>query len=288
MFGFLNINKPIAKTSHDVVAILRRLTNIKQIGHTGTLDPLATGVLPIAIGKASRLIEYLQEDKGYIADIEFGKISDTYDCEGNIEQFSYEKITQTQVEENLNNFVGEIEQIPPVYSAIHYKGKRLYELARQGIIPDDIPKRNVFISQAELIDFNSEKQFAKIKIYCSKGTYIRSIVNDLGMMLGTGAIMTGLQRIKSGVFTIESSHVLSDFLNKSDVASVIINPLKILNFTQKELTNKEFELISYGQSLPTDEFDDGEFICLKMNDKLCAIAQKDNVTQKLITKKVFI
>lgn len=288
MFGFININKPKGKTSHDVVAILRRITKVKQIGHTGTLDPLATGVLPVAIGKASRLIEYLQEDKGYIAEIEFGKISDTYDIEGNIENFSDIKVNKLQIEKNLEKFLGQIEQIPPVYSAVHYKGKRLYELARQGIIPDDIPKRIVEIHKIELLDFDESKQIAHVEIFCSKGTYIRSIVNDLGMMLGCGAVMTALERIKSGFFEINGSLNLDELANLDDMSSVLINPLDILNFKQKELSDKEYDFISHGHSLCSDEFEQEEFVSLKKNNKLCAIAQKDAKTQKLVTKKVFI
>lgn len=168
MFGFLNIYKPKGITSHDVVGVLRKITKIRQIGHTGTLDPMAEGVLPVAISKASRLIEYLVEDKGYIAEVTFGKISDTYDIEGKIEDFSDKKVTSDEINEKLRSFSGEIEQIPPAFSAVHYKGKRLYELARNGEIPDDIPKRKVFIAKSELVDFDESRQIGKIAIECSK------------------------------------------------------------------------------------------------------------------------
>lgn len=288
MMGFVNIDKPKGKTSHDVVAILRRLLKIKQIGHTGTLDPMATGVLPVAIGKASRLIEYLKEDKAYIAELEFGKISDTYDIEGNVEKYSDVKVSKNQVIDALKNFDGEIEQVPPAHSAVHYKGKRLYELARQGIIPDDIPKRKVYIQKAVLLEFDEENQLAKIEIECSKGTYIRSIVNDLGMMLGCGAVMTGLIRIKSGLFTIKDSVNLTENTTPENIASSLINPLDILDFKQKELSDTEAEKIKNGQALVTNEYCDGEFVCLKKNNILRAIAQKDDSKNLLITKKVFI
>lgn len=288
MMGFVNINKPKGKTSHDIVAMLRRILKIKQIGHTGTLDPMATGVLPVAIGKASRLIEYLKEDKAYIAELQFGMISDTYDIEGVVEKFSDTKITNEQIIEALKNFRGEIEQLPPAYSAVHYKGKRLYELARQGVIPDDIPKRTVFIDKIDLLEFDYETQIAKIEVECSKGTYIRSIINDLGMMLGCGAVMTGLKRTKSGLFEIKFALTIDENTSIDDIKNAIMNPLEILHFKQKELTDIEIQRIKNGQYIYTTDFNDGEFVCLKQNNKLCAVAQKDNSKNILITKKVFI
>lgn len=288
MFGFININKPQKMTSHDVVAVLRRITSIKQIGHTGTLDPLATGVLPIAIGKASRLIEYLNEDKAYIAKLQFGVISDTYDSEGNIENYSKTKVTESDVLQNIEKFKGEIEQIPPAHSAVHYKGKRLYELARQGIIPDDIPKRKVVITKNELLEFDEENQTATIEISCSKGTYIRSIVNNLGMELGCGAIMTGLTRIKSGLFTIENAIDLENLKTAEDVQKNLINPVDVLSYKQKELSKKEYEDVSHGRSIKTSEYENDELVSLTFKDKLCAIAQQNNKEEKLSVRKVFI
>ena len=288
MFGFLNINKPQGMTSHDVVSVLRKITHIKQIGHTGTLDPLATGVLPIAISKASRLIEYLNEDKAYIAKLQFGFISDTYDSEGNIEKYSDKKVTKEEILQNIEKFKGTIEQIPPAHSAVHYKGKRLYELARKGIIPDDIPKRIVIISKLELLEFDDEKQTATLEIACSKGTYIRSIVNDLGFELDTGAIMTDLTRIKSGLFNIDTAVNLKDIKEIADVQKNLINPLDVLTYKQRELTLKEYDDVSHGRSINTSDYENNEFILLTLNEKLCAIAQKDNKEQKLSVRKVFI
>lgn len=288
MFGFININKPGGMTSHDVVSKLRKISKIKQIGHTGTLDPMATGVLPVAIGKASRLIEFLTEDKGYIAKLQFGKISDTYDIEGAVENYSDKKVTQQQVQAGLQKFRGKIEQIPPVYSAVHYKGKRLYELARQGQIPEDIPSRTVFINVLELLEFNEEEQTALLKIECSKGTYIRSIINDLGMELGCGAVMTELKRTKSGLFTIDNAIALDMLTDREDVEKYLINPVEVLSYKCYELTEFEYQKIIHGQSLLTKQFDDNEYVLLVFDNKLCAISKKDDKSQKLITKKVFI
>lgn len=288
MFGFININKPSGMTSHDVVSKLRKISKIKQIGHTGTLDPMATGVLPVAIGKASRLIEFLTEDKGYIAKLQFGKISDTYDIEGAVENYSDKKVTQQQVQAGLQKFRGKIEQIPPAYSAVHYKGKRLYELARQGQIPEDIPSRTVFINVLELLEFNEEEQTALLKIECSKGTYIRSIINDLGMELGCGAVMTELKRTKSGLFTIDNAIALDMLTDREDVEKYLINPVEVLSYKCYELTEFEYQKIIHGQSLLTKQFDDNEYVLLVFDNNLCAISQKDDKSQKLITKKVFI
>ena len=157
MFGFLNVYKPKGMTSHDVVSVLRRVSKIKQIGHTGTLDPFAEGVLPICIGKATRLIEYLNDEKAYIGTIQFGKSTTTYDIEGEGVNFSDKKITLPQIEENLDYFRGEIEQTPPLYSAIKIKGKKLYEYARKGE-KIEIPKRKVFIEKLEVLNFDEENQ----------------------------------------------------------------------------------------------------------------------------------
>ncbi|MFR1503408.1 MAG: tRNA pseudouridine(55) synthase TruB [Opitutales bacterium] len=288
MFGFLNINKPKGMTSHDVVAMLRRALKIKQIGHTGTLDPMATGVLPVAIGKASRLIEYLQENKGYIADVQFGKVSDTFDTEGAVKDYSNKKAAKEQIKEALNNFRGKIEQIPPAHSAVHYKGKRLYELARQGIIPDDIPKRTVFVTKLELVEFDEESQSAKLEIHCSKGTYIRSIINDLGLTIGTGAVMSGLVRTKSGLFELENAISPDCITDKAEAEKYLINPIEVLSYKCYELTEIEYKKIQHGQSIATDDFEDNEYVCLTFNNELCAISQKQENSNILVTKKVFI
>ena len=204
MFGFLNIYKPKGKTSHDVVAILRRLTKIKQIGHTGTLDPFAEGVLPICIGKATRLIEYLEDDKAYIGTVQFGKSTTTYDIEGEGVNFSEKKATLEELESALPNFRGEIQQFPPIYSAIKVNGKKLYEYARKGE-EVKIEPRNVTLYKLDIVNFNYENQTAELLIECSKGTYIRSIAHDLGEALGCYGHLIKLVRIKAGKFEINEA-----------------------------------------------------------------------------------
>lgn len=287
-FGFLNINKPRGMTSHDVVALLRRIMKIKQIGHTGTLDPMAAGVLPVAVGKAARLIEYLDEGKSYRAELLLGKVSDSYDTEGNIIDFSDKKVCQQEIESALNNFEGEIEQVPPAYSAVHYNGKRLYELARQGMIPDDIPTRKVVVNSVQLVDFDETAQCALLDIDCSKGTYIRSIIHDLGQLLGCGAVMSGLVRTKSGVFTIENALHLTKDTPLEEIQKYLINPVEVLSYKCCELSDLQLEKIKHGQSLPGMPYQNVEFVCLTYAKELCAIAQMDCESKRLITKKVFV
>ena len=207
LFGFLNVYKPKGMTSFDVVAVLRRITKIKQIGHTGTLDPFAVGVLPICIGKSTRLIEYLNDDKEYLATVQFGQDTDTYDLEGKVTKSYGKKITKDEVIEVLKSFEGEIEQFPPIYSAIKVNGKKLYELARNGIEIERKPRR-VEISHIEILECSLPK--IHFRVSCSKGTYIRALCADIGDKLGCGAAMKSLIRTRVGTFVIEEAWKLSE------------------------------------------------------------------------------
>ena len=287
MKGFLCVYKPSGISSFGVIAALRKQFKIKQIGHAGTLDPMAEGVLPIAIGKMTRMLEFLDEGKEYVCECEFGKISNTYDLEGEVEIFSTQKTTETLVKRALQNFIGEIEQTPPAFSAIHYNGKRLYELARKGEIPDDIPKRQVVIDFCELINFDEPTQKATFKVSCSKGTYIRSIVHDLGQKLGVGAVMTKLVRTKSGKFCVEDSVTLQEITESPAPSSFLLNPFDVLNYKKIILSEKEFSKIRNGQSLrPTQDLPDDEIILFEYNDELVAVGTFENGLIK--TKKVLV
>ena len=222
LFGFLNVYKPKGMTSFDVVAVLRRITKIKQIGHTGTLDPFAVGVLSICIGKSTRLIEYLKDDKEYLATVQFGQDTDTYDLEGEVTKSYDKKITKEELIKVLKFFDGEIEQFPPIYSAIKVNGKKLYEYARSGQ-KVEIRPRKVFISKIELKDFDEKLQQAKILVACSKGTYIRSIAYDLGQKMNCGGHLVELVRTKAGLFYQEESTKLDDIKTKEDVESISNN-----------------------------------------------------------------
>ena len=219
MFGFLNVYKPKGKTSHDVVAVLRRVTKIKQIGHTGTLDPFAEGVLPVCIGKATRLIEYLKDDKAYVGTVQFGKSTTTYDIEGEGVKESDKTVTYEEIEKALGNFRGDIEQLPPIYSAIKVGGKKLYEYARQGE-EVKIEPRMVNIKELKILNFDENSRQLELYIACSKGTYIRSIANDLGEMLGTYGHLIKLVRVKAGDFMINESAKLEELGTKEQVEKV--------------------------------------------------------------------
>ena len=286
MFGFLNVYKPTGKTSHDVVAILRRVTKVKQIGHTGTLDPFAEGALPICIGKATRLIEYLNDEKAYIGTIQFGSSTTTYDTEGEVVKTADKIVTQEDLEENLKFFRGEIEQLPPIYSAIKVNGKKLYEYARAGQ-EVKIEPRKVTIFELELVNFNQAAQQAEIKIVCSKGTYIRSIANDLGEKLGAFGHLIKLVRIKAGDFYVEDSIKLEDLNSPEIVLNKLIYPTEKLNFAVYNLNEEQKKKISNGNAItPSQPFAIDEFVTLMDNEKLAAIAKFDGKFLKC--EKVFL
>ena len=278
LFGFLNIYKPVGMTSHDVVSVLRRVTKIKQIGHTGTLDPFAEGVLPICIGKATRLIEYLQDDKEYLATVQFGAATNTFDLDGEKVFTSDKKVSRDDIKEGLKSFEGEILQVPPIFSAIKVKGKKLYEYARKGE-EVEIQPRKVVIENVELKNFDEELQQAQILLKCSKGTYIRSIANDLGKNLGCGGYLIKLIRTQAGKFRVENSVQLDGI----DVESNLINPLDILNLPKIAVDNDDLARIKNGMPI----YKTGNFVSLIYNDvEICAVGIADG--EKIKLKKVFI
>ncbi len=207
--GILNVNKPEGKTSFSIVAWLRHLSGEKHIGHAGTLDPIATGVLPICLGQATRVVQFLAaSNKTYLAQLELGTATDTFDREGEVtHHIDPSGITVDQIEKALAIFRGTIQQSPPRYSALKFQGRRHYELARAGIRVETKP-RQVKIISIELID--CKLPVLTIKVECSKGTYIRSLAHDLGQHLGCGAYLTNLTRTQCGPFRIEDALPVSE------------------------------------------------------------------------------
>lgn len=285
LFGFLNIYKPVGMTSHDVVSVLRRVTKIKQIGHTGTLDPFAEGVLPIAIGKATRLIEYLDDYKAYIGRFNFGKSTSTYDIEGDVENVYDEKADENSIIDKLTLFKGEIEQIPPMYSAKKINGKKMYELARAGVAVELKPC-NVTVYDIKLLNFDEEEQWADIYIKCSKGTYIRSIANDLGKSLNNGCYLSKLQRVTAGLFNIENAIRLDNIKTVKDVEENLLNPIKYLPYQVQELNEQEHTKISHGMPIENNSQLTKGCVILTKNDELIAIAEISGAYIK--AKKVFV
>ena len=279
--------KPENMTSHDVVSVLRRTTKFKHIGHAGTLDPFAKGVLPILLGKAARLSDYLSDEKAYIADIQFGKNTDTYDRCGEVTETFDKKIELPDLEKEVQNFIGEITQTPPIYSAIKVNGKRLYEIARGKEQTDvQIPERLVNINNISIIDFNYVNQTAKIEVDCKKGTYIRSLAFDIGKNLGCGAYLEGLERTVSGPFKKSSAILLDDFKSIEDVEKNIINPIQMLPQYEKiDLTDNENELVKHGRNVERDNIQDGTVLLVYCGN-LSAVGQSENGSVK--PQKVFI
>jgi len=210
--AFLNIDKPKGITSHDVVNRVRRLTGIKQVGHAGTLDPMATGVMVVALGKACRLLRFLADDKSYKATITLGLVTDTDDIEGKVLHENISATISPPTEEvvagHLRHFQGTIDQIPPYFSAIHVDGKRLYEMARAGEAPPEIKARSVTIDSIGLLSYAPPA--LTIRVHCSKGTYIRSIARDLGQALGLGGTLSALVRESSGRFHLDQATSLEE------------------------------------------------------------------------------
>ena len=205
--GFLNLNKPAGWTSHDCVAKVRKLLKLKRVGHAGTLDPTATGVLPIALGRATRLLQFLASDKCYRATLRFGLMTDTDDLEGQIlSQAAADTLSLEKIQAALPAFRGNIQQYPPHYSAVQVGGKRLYELARAGKPAAEIPLRAVTVHRLDMLDWRPG-QFPELdlEICCSAGTYIRSIARDLGKSLGCGGTLAALLRTESSGFALADS-----------------------------------------------------------------------------------
>lgn len=208
MNGIFNINKPSGKTSYQIVAMVKRLSGERKVGHAGTLDPIATGVLPVCLGKATRIIEYLFDaSKTYLAEIELGVATDTYDASGQVtSRRDASAVSRARVAKALAAFSGLIQQTPPMYSALKHHGTPLYRLARAGIVVER-PSRPTRVHRIELKSF--ESPVATVEIECGKGTYIRSLAHDLGEVLGCGAHIKSLVRLKYGPFHINDSVSIS-------------------------------------------------------------------------------
>jgi tRNA pseudouridine55 synthase len=228
--GFLCIDKPPGVTSHDVIGRVRRVVGERQVGHTGTLDPAASGVLPVAVGHATKVLAFIEDEaKQYVATVRFGITTDSGDRDGRLlEQRDASALTRERVDTLLARFRGEIEQAPPMHSAVKIDGQRLYQLARSGV-DVDVPLRRVTVSRIDLVDWRPPE--ATLVIDCSKGTYIRSIARDLGESAGCGAMLSGLVRTRSGIFDLAASipiDALEDRLARHGWPAIALHPDAVL------------------------------------------------------------
>lgn len=248
MFGLLNIHKQQGLTSRDVVNHIQRIVRPAKTGHAGTLDPLATGVLVVGVGPATRLIEYIQQlPKRYVGSFELGKTSDTEDVEGQVRKIeSAPRPSRDEVEGTLAKFVGEIQQRPPAFSALKVKGRRAYELAREGKSVELNP-RAVTIYALELVEYEYPKLILNVR--CGSGTYIRSLGRDIGQSLGSGAVMTSLKRTAIGGFLIEDACSI-DCLTKETITNHLQPALRaVSHFPRCQLTNDESTRIANGMMI---------------------------------------
>lgn len=257
MLGILLIDKPLGLTSHDVVHRVRRKLGIKRVGHAGTLDPLASGLLIVAVGPATRFLQYLPlEPKTYVAEFEFGTATATYDAEGEVTaKEPVPSNLQQCIRQHLSDFLGEIRQLPPMYSAVKKDGKALYEYARSGMEVER-KERNVFISKFEPI--SSKGQVWKFEIVCSGGTYIRSLAHDLGQAVGCGAYVKSLMRTDVGRFHLGDA-VNLDSVEPGDILSLkqALPPLPFVS-----LNETQTQYVREGRAIQSDQSPDSPFAAL--------------------------
>ncbi|HAL15647.1 MAG TPA: tRNA pseudouridine(55) synthase TruB [Anaerolineaceae bacterium] len=288
--GVLVVDKPVGLTSHDVVQIIRRGTFIRRAGHTGTLDPRASGVLVVLLGPAVRLSEYVSaSDKRYQAVIQLGKTTDTYDADGQVLTSNpVDNITEAQFEEALQQFVGEIEQVPPPYSAIKIKGRKAYEMARNGE-EFDLQPRKINVYSLELLEWAPPE--AVIDVYCSSGTYIRSLANDLGKVLGCGAHLVGLRRTKSGRFTLRDAVPLRKLREAFDDGSwyqyVIPAAEALSDWPSIALTEADVDAIRHGHRVSGEAGIGKMARGISEQGDLVALLEFDPASNEWQPKKVF-
>lgn len=249
MQGILLINKDKGFTSHDVVALCRKHLGLKKIGHTGTLDPMARGVLPILVGKATKISDYLMgQDKVYEGTMQFGYRTDTLDADGEIlETCTNKRFDKKDILDSMKVFTGKIDQVPPMYSAIKIKGKKLYEYARQG---QEVERktRQVEIYSFELLDLSEDR--LSFRVSCSSGTYIRSLVNDLAKELKSLATLTDLNRVQVGNFSLDQCHSILDLKEGKLGAEDLIPMDQGLDLQNIDIPDDYFNALMFGQSVP--------------------------------------
>ncbi len=270
MDGIVNIWKPTGLTSHDVVARVRRAAGTRRVGHTGTLDPMAEGVLPICIGKATHAVDWVvAAQKTYLCTMCLGKTTDTEDSTGMVLTENPVLCGEAEITKTMRAFEGECDQIPPMYSAVHHGGQRLYTLARQGITVERKPRRVTFF---HIIPVKIELPLVTFEVQCSKGAYIRTLCKDMGEALGCGGHMTALQRTASGRFTKENAVLLADF--EEDPQNHILPTETVFSHLPRvEADAEEEKRIRNGAAILNPYKEDGEYAVFSENGMLLCISR---------------
>ena len=289
--GVLVVDKPVGLSSHDVVQIIRNGTKIRRAGHTGTLDPRASGVLVVLLGPAVRLSEYVSaSEKRYQAVIELGVTTDTYDLEGRVTRRSPVDISYEEFEQVLQSFVGEFEQKPPAYSAIKVKGEKAYEIARRGE-EVELEPRMIQVRELELLDWDPPE--AVVDIQCSSGTYVRSLAYDLGEKRGCGATLTGLRRTKNGRFGLRdavSLRKLQEAFANGDWYQYLIPAAEALgDWYTVELSVEQVDEVRHGHRVPAlEEVEPGKWArAVSQEGELVALMEYDSAAHEWQPRKVF-
>ena len=277
MEGIILVNKPKGISSFDVIRKLKKILKTKKIGHTGTLDPLATGLMLICVGKATKLASDLEaKNKVYLADFEIGYATDTYDIEGKRIAENLIDVSKDNLELSLKKFIGDIKQVPPMYSAIKIDGNKLYHLARKGI-EIERPERDVTIEYIKLLDFKDNK--AKIETKVSKGCYIRSLIYDIGLDLGTYATMTELQRINVGEYSLTNSYTLEQMeeMAQNNDFSFLNSVEDVFSYEKYNLeTEKELTLFKNGNTVKIKDSLENKKYRVYYEDEFLGLANIEN------------
>ena len=289
--GWIVVDKPYQTGSTDVVRLIKKTLHPKKIGHAGTLDPLATGVLPLALGKATRTIEFVMDgQKRYEFTVRFGKQTSTDDAEGEVIATSYKIPTKEEIEKVIPSFIGDVDQMPPAYSALKVDGKRAYELVRKGQMPD-LKSRKIRIDSLKFLGFENETD-AMFEVECGKGTYVRCIGRDLALALGSVGYLTRLRRTKCAVFDIKNTITLEKIkdLCYNNISDVLV-PVKavLTDILELAINGQQARALSQGQSLPLvgfKELKEGALYQATFDGELIAFVKVEG--GKIRPSKVFI
>lgn len=275
--GLLLLDKPLGISSNSAIQKIKYLLNAEKIGHTGTLDPMATGLLPVCLGDATKFASYLLDgDKEYIATAKLGVVTDSGDSEGNVVATNAVNTSLLQIKDAITKFTGNIRQVPPMYSALKFNGKPLYEYARQGITIDR-PERNIIVHELELISYNELANEIVFRAKVSKGTYIRTLAEDIGNYLGCGASLIALQRTESYPFKLSDAYDIQQIIENNDYTQLSILPVDILcaYLPILEVNDKQFILIKNGNQCRIYEcsFADETMVRLYYDGKFYGVAE---------------